>query len=112
MSTWLDSAPAVASHLSHEQLKRLRRLLIEGYVLQQARAVELQDPPDLEPDLADVLLARCWEALEEIEEALALLGRGAYGSCSTCSTPIPYERLEAVPWAQRCVPCQASRNRG
>jgi DnaK suppressor protein len=112
MSTRVDAAPAVTSHLSDEQLDRLCRLLVEEHVLQQARAVELQDPLDLEPDLADVLLARCRDALEEIEEALALLGRDAYGFCSTCSAPIPYERLEAVPWARRCVSCQASCNRG
>lgn len=112
MSTRIETAPAVEqSRLSAEQLNRLRRLLVEEYVLQQARAVELQAPLDLEPDLADVLLARCREALDEIEEALALLDRGAYGSCSTCTDSIPYERLEAVPWARRCVACQAGRER-
>ena len=111
MSTRLQAARAVASHLSPVQSERLHRLLIEEHILQQARAVELQDPPDLEPDLAEVLLARCREALEEIKEALELLGRGLYGACSACGTPIPYERLEAVPAAQRCVSCQASHDR-
>jgi DnaK suppressor protein len=111
MSARLEAVPAALSRLSAEQLDRLRRLLVEEHVLQQTRAVELQDPLDLEPDLADVLLVRCREALDEIEEALALLGRGAYGSCSACGAAIPYERLEAVPWARRCVPCQAGRSR-
>lgn len=111
MSTRLRAAPAATSHLAPVQLERLRRLLVEEHVAQQARAIELQDPPDLEPDLAEVLLALCREALGEIEEALALLDRGAYGVCSACAAPIPYERLEAVPAAQRCVSCQAGRDR-
>ena len=111
MSTRLDTAPTVATHLSPEQLARMRRLLIEEHVIQQTRAVEFQDPPDLEPDLAEVLLARCQEALEEIDDALRLLGRGAYGLCSVCASAIPYERLEAVPAARHCVSCQSGRER-
>ena len=110
MSTRLDTAPTVATHLSPEQLGRLRRLLVEEYVIQQTRAVGLQDPPDLEPDLAEVLLARCQEALDEIDEALRLLGSDAYGLCSACGSAIPYERLEAVPATRHCVPCQARRD--
>jgi RNA polymerase-binding transcription factor DksA len=111
MSTRLQAAPVASSHLSPVQLEQLRRLLVEEHVFQQSRAVELQDPPDLEPDLAAALLVRCREALDEIEEALALLGHGAYGACSACGTAIPYERLEAVPAAQRCVSCQAGHDR-
>jgi DnaK suppressor protein len=111
MSTQLEAARAATSLLSAEQLDRLHRLLVEEYVVQQTRAVELQEPLDLEPDLADVLLGRCREALDEIEEAMALLDQGIYGSCSACGTAIPYERLEAVPWARRCVSCQAGHNR-
>jgi RNA polymerase-binding transcription factor DksA len=111
MSTPVDTAPTVATHLSPEQLARLRRLLVDEHVIQQSRAVELQDPPDLEPDLAEVLLARCQEALEEIDEALRLLGTGAYGLCSACGSAIPYERLEAVPATRHCVSCQSGRDR-
>ena len=104
-------AAAVASHLSPTQVERLRRLLVEEHVTQQARAVELQDPIDLEPDLAEVLLVRCQEALDEIKAALESIRRGDYGACSRCGAAIPYERLEAVPATQRCVSCQARLNR-
>lgn len=109
MSTRLRAAPALATHLSAAQLARLRRLLLEERVIQQSRAVELQDPPDLEPDLAELLLGRCREALDEIEDALRLIDQGAYGLCSVCGTAIPYERLEAVPATRRCVACQDKR---
>lgn len=111
MSTRLDPAPTVATHLSPEQLARLRRLLVEEHVIQQARAVELQDTPDLEPDLAGVLLARCHEARDELEWALRLFERGPYGLCSACGASIPYERLEAVPATRHCISCQSGRDR-
>lgn len=110
MSTRLEATPVAAINLSEKQLARLRRRLVEDHVVQQSRAVELQDPPDLEPDLAEILLARCREALDEIEEALSLLDRGVYGLCTACATAIPHERLEAVPAARRCVSCQTAQN--
>lgn len=109
MSMRLQAAPTPITHVSPVQLARLRHVLIEELASQQARAVELQDAPDLEPDLAELLLVRCREALDEIEEALRLIDQGGYGLCSVCGTAIPDERLEAVPAAQRCVSCQAGQ---
>jgi DnaK suppressor protein len=109
MPTRLDAASA--SHLSSDQLERFRWLLVDEYSALQARAVELSDPVDLEPDLAAVLLARCQEAMDEVEAALTRLGAGSYGSCVACRRAIPFERLEVVPAADRCVACQADRDR-
>ncbi|HET9769539.1 MAG TPA: TraR/DksA C4-type zinc finger protein [Acidimicrobiia bacterium] len=111
MATRLEAAPAAVTHLSPAQLDRLRALLLDELGLQESRALELQDAPDIEPDLAGVLLLRCQEAIEEIEEALRLFDDGAYGRCSGCAAEISYERLEAVPAAQRCVSCQSGRER-
>jgi hypothetical protein len=111
MSTRLQADPSARTHLTRSQSARLRRLLLEEHVVQQARLVELEDPTDLDPDLAPVLLVRCQETLEEIEEALDLIEQGAYGTCSGCRAAIPYERLEALPGARRCVSCQAGHDR-
>jgi DnaK suppressor protein len=100
-----------ASVLSLDQLDRLRRLLVDERTAQEARAAELMDPVDIEPDLADVLLARCDEAVEDIDAALARIEAGSYGLCLACRAAIPYERLEIVPAADRCVACQADRSR-
>jgi DnaK suppressor protein len=110
MPARLDSARS-ATHLSPDQIERLRRLLIEEYTDRRARAVELQDPVDLEPDLADVLLDRTIEAIDEIEAALRRIDEGTYGVCVACGLPIPFERLEVLPAADRCVACQAGRDR-
>jgi RNA polymerase-binding transcription factor DksA len=81
--------------------------LVEERAVQQARAAELEESADLEPDLAELLLVRCREAVEGTEEALRLIDQSGYGRCSVCGTAVPYERLEAVPATRRCVSCQA-----
>jgi RNA polymerase-binding transcription factor DksA len=108
MPARLDALPT-ATRLTTDQVERLRRLLVEEYTDRRARAVELQDPIDLEPDLADVLLARNYEAMDDIEAALRRIADGTYGICMACGAPIPFERLEVVPGADRCVACQARR---
>ncbi|XEQ94010.1 RNA polymerase-binding transcription factor DksA [Sporomusa carbonis] len=44
--------------------------------------------------------------LEEVEAALNKLDQGTYGICDDCGQPISLERLEATPWATRCINCQ------
>jgi RNA polymerase-binding transcription factor DksA len=44
--------------------------------------------------------------LRQIDAALARLHAGRYGLCASCSGPIPVARLEALPFATLCVPCQ------
>lgn len=44
--------------------------------------------------------------LRLVEEALDRLAAGDYGVCLECERPIPPTRLDAVPWARYCVPCQ------
>lgn len=41
--------------------------------------------------------------LEEVRHAQQRLGEGTYGTCEVCGEPIPEGRLEARPWATRCV---------
>ncbi|MHB8597727.1 MAG: TraR/DksA family transcriptional regulator [Ktedonobacteraceae bacterium] len=41
--------------------------------------------------------------LTEIEQALERLDKGTYGKCVVCGQPIPEKRLEAIPWAARCI---------
>lgn len=41
--------------------------------------------------------------LEDINEALHSIEEGSYGICVTCGEDIPYERLLAVPTADRCI---------
>lgn len=43
--------------------------------------------------------------LESVRRARAQLADGTYGTCEGCGEPIPAGRLEARPWATRCVAC-------
>ena len=45
--------------------------------------------------------------LTDIDNALARLVTGTYGTCADCSKPIPPRRLEALPFATLCVSCQS-----
>ena len=44
--------------------------------------------------------------LRLVNEALDRLESGDYGTCLRCEEPIPPKRLQALPWARYCVPCQ------
>jgi RNA polymerase-binding transcription factor len=47
-----------------------------------------------------------YNQLRLVDEALDRLNSGDYGICLSCEEPIPAKRLNAVPWARYCVPCQ------
>ena len=116
-------AKGIAKGVTKAQIKKFRVLL-------EAKAEEIraslgsskaakaldrgEDPPDLE-DLPvqsheewiflnrnniDVMLLR------EIEAALERMNHDEYGTCPECDEPISMKRLQAVPWAHYCVPCQ------
>ncbi len=40
-----------------------------------------------------------------VEEALARLDDGTYGTCRSCGNLIAVDRLEAIPWAATCIEC-------
>ena len=46
--------------------------------------------------------------LREINDALHRMDTEHYGVCLECEEPISQKRLDAVPWARYCVPCQES----
>ncbi len=46
------------------------------------------------------------EAAGLIKRILAGKSKDLYGKCSNCEKQIPKKRLEVVPWAEMCVPCQ------
>jgi DnaK suppressor protein len=57
-----------------------------------------------EMDIA--LMDRQSQQLDQIEAALERLGRQEYGFCRDCGAFIGMARLEALPFALRCRPCQ------
>lgn len=53
-------------------------------------------------------VTRVSRELAEIEEALDRLVRTPerFGICEDTGEPIPYERLELIPWARTCAPAE------
>jgi DnaK suppressor protein len=45
--------------------------------------------------------------LREIAAARERMAAGDYGRCIDCEADIPLARLQAQPWASRCIACQA-----
>jgi len=52
------------------------------------------------------------EVLQKVDEALARLDRGEFGTCGECGVELNRRRLEAVPWASHCVVCQEKIEKG
>lgn len=52
------------------------------------------------------------DRLFEIDDALARLDSGEYGTCSSCDKKIGGRRLQAVPWARYCIDCQELSEQG
>lgn len=50
--------------------------------------------------------------LKAINEALQRIEDGTYGTCGRCGKPIAEERLEAIPYANRCIDCKRLEERG
>ncbi len=50
-----------------------------------------------------------WNRLRRIAGALHRIENGDYGVCLACGAPIDSERLEALPDAPLCMPCEARR---
>lgn len=75
-------------------------------------ASEAPDPgdasfADLSIDLGNAAISRDVNELRAVQAARQRLKSGIYGVCIECGYPIPYERLEAQPTAERCAPCQS-----
>ncbi len=61
----------------------------------------------LETQQEQSLLVNQQALLTEVQRALGRIEDGTYGYCIVCGQPIPEKRLEALPWAARCLKDEA-----
>jgi DnaK suppressor protein len=47
------------------------------------------------------------DLLRKVEAARERLRQGTYGLCAACEEEISPKRLQAIPWAENCISCQA-----
>ncbi|MEU7902678.1 TraR/DksA C4-type zinc finger protein [Actinoplanes sp. NPDC049118] len=95
----------------HDRFSSLRASLSDEFARQTARLLELRktarstgDPGEAHNQAA--LLAATRHSLEQVTGALRRLAEGSYGLCEKCGAHIPVERLEVLPHARFCMPCQ------
>jgi DnaK suppressor protein len=65
----------------------------------------------VERELALGTLARESSGLRETRAALRRIEEGTFGVCMDCEEEINLKRLNAVPWAARCIACQERADR-
>jgi DnaK suppressor protein len=102
--------PARATLVPNHHLPRLRA------ELEQQQRFRLDQIDELASEAAPadearrqiiraLIMAAEW-ALGDINWALHRLDRGTYGTCERCTAPVPFERLNILPMARLCMPCQ------
>jgi DnaK suppressor protein len=111
---------ATAARAPQDKLIQVERLLaskrqeIATRLDQHRSGVLIEREPDDEGaeahhnysrEFALTTLERERRTLSEIEQALARVKKGEYGTCPLCGKRLPEARLRAIPWAKLCVPC-------
>ncbi|MEM9586071.1 MAG: TraR/DksA family transcriptional regulator [Planctomycetota bacterium] len=108
-----------------KQLRKLRRRLLDEVdrlddeVLEHARsacdlsdvASHLADRASDDFDTTIKIENSERDLLVQVEAALIRIDEGAYGFCQNCGVEIPHARLDALPYAEHCVPCEERRER-
>jgi DnaK suppressor protein len=93
---WLTDLHATLVSQLEEQSSRLTQL-----------TADTGDPQQAHTQAA--LVAATRQSLEQITGALRRMAEGRYELCDKCGGAIPVERLQALPHARFCVPCQQKR---
>lgn len=80
----------------------------------QDKSDEVRDSADIatdyyERELAIGLSESDRKKLQQVEQALDRIEKGSYGKCNECGCTIAVPRLEALPFAQLCIECQAKQ---
>ena len=120
-----DSQDAPAKTLvdrMHDKLLDLKREILQHLAEEDSLtrgALGNLDPKDM-ADVAtedmdrktlETLGAQEVRRLNLIQSALARIETGHYGACMRCGNRLPDERLEALPYALFCIPCQSAEER-
>jgi RNA polymerase-binding protein DksA len=91
---------AKQAELAH-RLERLKENLTGGRSADsQEQAQELENA-----EVVDALGNEARSEFSKIARALDQIKNGTYGICADCGEAIPMARLEAYPFADRCIRC-------
>ncbi len=108
MTTTLDTRDLPAGDPRWDAFRTLLEEQRSDCVREREAALEecAQSVPD---PVAQRRSASLSDTITAIDEALARIAAGSYGSCVHCGATIPDERLELRPHAGACVSCTDRR---
>jgi len=109
----LTSLPAETEGALHTWRNRLldeRRFRTEQLTLLDQEITA--NPRLLHDGVTIALRSAATAALDDVEAALARMRTGQYGRCVQCTRPIPHDRLDVLPMAALCMPCQYEQQTG
>ncbi len=92
---------------------KMRELLTHSVVREELQLEYLADPLDqivsnTNREMAMLQIDQQARLVHDVKLALEAIEDGTYGVCERCEQAIPRRRLDAVPWARLCVPCQSA----
>jgi DnaK suppressor protein len=96
------------------RLRTKRQELVRDIHAQAAHLAIVEGEPDpidriqsmSQREEAVAMLSRLSRTLSSVENSLLTVSEGSYGVCAGCGEPIGLKRLETIPWASYCIPCQ------
>ncbi len=108
----MTAAVQRSADVAGEPMELLRTMLEEQFAVHTNRLIELtvygrlpghggHDPVELQS-----LAAHARQGIADTAQALRRMAEGSYGTCERCTVDIPLQRLEILPHARFCVPCQ------
>ena len=101
MTSALQDPIEVLGDVLEEQFRRHTDQLTELVVCSQQ-----PDRGGHDGDILAALITSARQAVADSAHALRRMADGSYGGCERCTGAIPLERLEILPHARFCVPCQ------
>lgn len=99
---------ATLEELWRERIDEISRLSVQLYAIRDADAADADAASStaVEQAMVERRLNVARRAAADIEAALGRLDAGTYGVCERCEQPIAPARLDALPHAPLCAPCQ------
>jgi RNA polymerase-binding transcription factor DksA len=100
----------VRARLDHER-ERLHTQLRELHAAEGTFDGGFADSSQVTAERGEIeaLAGSLSESLRDVEDAMAKVDAGTYGTCETCGGAIGEARLEAMPSARQCITCASAR---
>jgi DnaK suppressor protein len=92
------------SRFNNDAQQLVNALPEEGLSGDNNRKVDLADEAEA-LDREITLIANEQSLCDEVDAALERIANGNYGKCTHCFQEIPFERLDAIPYAATCRQC-------